>query len=379
MNSNTLVANQKERTLTAHLGIIEGFYGKPWGFAKREAMIPFMKTHGYGFYLYAPKADVYLRDQWQEAFPEALSTKLSQLGERFHEQGIAWGLGLSPMGLHEHFDSEGKAKLETKLEQIKALNCDYLAILFDDMKGDFPKLAQSQIEICHFIKEKAGISKLIMCPSYYSYDPILEKVFGKMPKDYWTQLGKGLDPDIDIFWTGEKVCSPSYSQSHLEEVARLFQRKPTIWDNYPVNDGARMSPFLHLSKVKGRESCNAEAVTALAVNPMNEAFLSQIPMAGIAEVIAHGEGKIEEDIFAHHAQCLGKAAEEFIKDRSFFEELGLKELPEETRNLLATKYELLSDEDNKDYIAELIAYLKGEYLFDVQQDSVPTQALWDES
>lgn len=365
--------------MKSHLGIIEGFYGKPWGFSRREAMIPFMKAHGYGFYLYAPKADVYLREQWQEAFPEALFEKLAKLGERFHQEGIEWGVGLSPLGLHEHFDEQGKAQLVKKLNQIQQLKCDYLAILFDDMKGDFPQLAQTQIEICHFIKEQTNIKHLLMCPSYYSFDPILEKVFGKMPENYLADLGTGLDSGIDIFWTGEKVCSENYSKEHLETVSALLKRKPFIWDNYPVNDGARMSPFLHLSKVNGREHCQPDYVSALAVNPMNEAFLSQIPMAGIAEVIAHGAEKMEQDIFAHHAQCLGKAAQEFIKDRAFFEELGLHELPEETRTLLATKYELLSDEQNRDYMDELIAYLKGEYLFDLKENVVPTEALWNET
>ena len=62
------------------LGIIEGFYGKPWGFATREALIPFMKQYGYSFYLYAPKADSYLRENWHEPMPEALEIKLRALG-----------------------------------------------------------------------------------------------------------------------------------------------------------------------------------------------------------------------------------------------------------------------------------------------------------
>jgi hypothetical protein len=366
------------------LGIIEGFYGKPWGFEKREALIPFMCEYDYSFYLYAPKADVYLREKWQEAIPEPLFEKLKKLGESYQANGIGWGVGLSPYGLHEKelhesFEEEGKQQLLDKLKQIEAIGCDYLAILFDDMRGDFPELAQTQTDICHFVKANSSFESLIMCPSYYSFDPVLEKVFGEMPKNYWQELGEQLDADIEIFWTGEKVCSEAYPVEHLSKVEEVFQRKVLLWDNYPVNDGARMSPFLHLSKVAGREQCTQAHASGIAINPMNEAFLSQVPMAGLSDSIFQKlESPSQSEIFeANSREFLGLAADAFIEDRVLFEEKGLNALSNEEKIQLGEKYLALRDASNQHLIDELLAYLKGDYLFDLKENQVPTQSLWE--
>ena len=71
--------------MDVELGIIEGFYGKPWTWAEREETIAFLAPHGYGFYLYAPKADPYLRRHWRNivanylAFENEVSILAGQL------------------------------------------------------------------------------------------------------------------------------------------------------------------------------------------------------------------------------------------------------------------------------------------------------------
>ena len=317
---------QHERTdMGTKLGIIEGFYGLPWGFDTRVAYIPFMQQYNYGFYLYAPKADPYLREEWNKPAPPALLDKLKSMGEQFQEAGIKWGVGLSPFDLHQDFHQQGKQNLKRKLAELESIGCEYLAILFDDMKGDFPELAKTQIEICEYVQQNAWFEHLMMCPSYYSFDPVLEKVFGKMPENYLEDLGEDLDQSFDIFWTGELVCSTSYSQPHLKEVEQLLKRKPLIWDNYPVNDGARMSPFLHLSPFEGREAC-VNLSAGIVVNPMNEAWLSQIPLSSLDASLRTQQGGQAWEQFL--AQALGDAAEAFLSDLKLFESRGLNELSE---------------------------------------------------
>jgi len=364
--------------LNQHLGIIEGFYGKPWGFEKREAMIHFMTAHRYGFYLYAPKADIFLREQWQAPVPTPLLEKLQKFGDQLKAHNIQWGIGLSPFNVHQDFNEQAKSALLNKIEQIGSLGVNWLAILFDDMKGDFPDLAKTQIEICHFVKANSHFDKLLMCPSYYCFDPILEKVFGKMPENYLQDLGEYLDKSIEIFWTGEKVCSKDYSQAHLQQVESILQRKPFIWDNYPVNDGARMSPFLHVSAVTGRNHCAPEFVSGLAVNPMNEAFLSQIPMASLSACLddsANYDAEKNFNIWVEH--FLGQAAPAFKEDRTLFEQSGFHALNEQQKQNLIEKYTLLTNDHNKNYLQDVIDFLQGKYLFDVK-DTVPTQLLWEE-
>ena len=63
--------------MTPPLGLIEGFFGRPWDWAARAANVRFLAPHGYGFYLYAPKADPFLRRRWQEPHPDSEMAQLA--------------------------------------------------------------------------------------------------------------------------------------------------------------------------------------------------------------------------------------------------------------------------------------------------------------
>src|SRR5690606_7796905 len=102
-------------------------------------------------------------------------------------------------------------------------------------------------------------------------------VFGRRPPRYFEEIAR-VDSSVRLFWTGEKICSEEYSREHLERVARELGRKPLLWDNYPVNDGQRMHRHLHLSPVTGRGPELRELTEGVAVNPMNQARLSWIPI-----------------------------------------------------------------------------------------------------
>src|SRR5690606_15582159 len=123
---------------------------------------------------------------------------------------------------------------------------DILCLLFDDMRGDIPHIARIQADLTRRATELSSASKVMLCPTYYSDDPVLEKVFGPRPQDYWPSLKREIDPEVDIFWTGPRVCSDSYPLAHLDEIAERLGRQPVLWDNYPVNDGAVKSRHLHL-------------------------------------------------------------------------------------------------------------------------------------
>ena len=89
------------------------------------------------------------------------------------------------------------------------------------MRGDQPDLAHMQIQITKDVLAQTTAKKVIMCPTYYSFAPKLEKVFGIMPKNYFQDLGEGLPPEVDIFWTGPEICSQEYPESHMEEVNKV--------------------------------------------------------------------------------------------------------------------------------------------------------------
>ncbi len=107
------------------------------------------------------------------------------------------------------------------------------------MKGNQADLAEAQVRKAHFAAEHSKAKRLIVCPTVYCDDPVLKRVYGPTPERYLEDLGRLLDPSIEVFWTGEEVCSREYSPGHLARVGEQLRRKPTLWDNYPVNDGPR--------------------------------------------------------------------------------------------------------------------------------------------
>jgi len=270
------------------LGIIEGLFGLPWSWAERRETMRFLSTHGYRFYLYAPKADPWLRRRWQEPFPEAELERLASFSAECRAAGVRFGIGLSPFELHLHPDRGWQEILAAKLAEIDAVRPDDLAILFDDMRGDVPGLAERQAGIVHFAAEHTRASRVMCCPSYYSDDVILDVAFGQRPAGYLETLGRLLDPVIQIMWTGEEVCAREFTPGHLERVAHQMRRKPFLWDNYPVNDGSRMSQHLHLRAFTGRPAAIAPQIAAHGVNPASQPLLSRIPALTLADSYAAG-------------------------------------------------------------------------------------------
>jgi hyaluronoglucosaminidase len=275
--------------MDVELGLIEGYYGRPWDWAARADQVVALAPHGYRFFIYAPKADPFLRRRWREDHPAEAADELARLAGHCRALGVRFGVGLSPFELYRDFDAGAKAALARKLAFLDAVGVEYLGVLFDDMRGDLPDLARTQVEIIHWIAERSGAGRIIACPTYYTDDPVLDRAYGERPDGYLEAFGAALDPAIDAFWTGEEVCSREFSPGHLERVAGRLRRKPFLWDNYPVNDGPRMSPFLYLRAFTGRPAAIGPHVAAHGVNPALQPVLTRIPAISLAESYRLGE------------------------------------------------------------------------------------------
>ena len=76
---------------------------------------------------------------------------LTAFAAHCRSQGVRFGVGLSPYELYRDFGDVAKADLTRKLAWLDAIGVDDLGILFDDMRGDLPDLAKTQVEILHWI------------------------------------------------------------------------------------------------------------------------------------------------------------------------------------------------------------------------------------
>ncbi len=275
--------------MTPELGIIEGYFGRCWTPDARRAVISRLGPAGYRFFHYAPKIDAQLRRDWRVAHAPAAMADLTDLAGHCQSLGVRFGIGLTPYGAHLDFSSGTRSALKAKLAALDQTGLDDLAILFDDMRGDLPDLAQRQADIIAFCLDHSRATRFYACPSYYSDDPLLDRVFGARPGAYLNDFGRLIDPAIQIYWTGEEVCSRAYSAGHLRDVADRLGRKVCLWDNYPVNDGPRMSQHLHLRGVTGRGPALAPWLSGHAINPALQPTLGCIPALTLVQAYAQGD------------------------------------------------------------------------------------------
>lgn len=344
--------------MTVELGLIEGYYGRPWSWEMRQDQVRFLAGHGYGFYIYAPKADPFLRRRWREDYPEETAGQLRALARCCAENDVRFGVGLSPFEIYRDFDAAAQADLARKLTFLDSVGVEYLGILFDDMRGDLPELAANQVRIIHWIRERSRARRMIVCPTYYSDDPALDSGFGRRPDGYVEQFGAALDPAIDVFWTGEEVCSREYSPGHLARVTRQLGRKPFLWDNYPVNDGPRMSPYLYIRAFTGRPASIGPHLAAHAVNPALQPILSRIPALTLAESYRLGEDYQYGQAFRRAASTvLGPdLALHVERHLTLFQDLGLDRL-EDAAERLRKRYSAIDHPGAR----EVTAWLDGAY------------------
>jgi hyaluronoglucosaminidase len=343
--------------MNVELGIIEGFYGKPWTWEERAATVAFLAPHGYRFYLYAPKVDFHLRRRWQEDHPRDQADALARLARRCAELGVRFGIGLSPFEVRDFGAAEREA-LGRKLAFFDAIGVRDLAILFDDMRGDVPELAERQLEIADWAAARTAADRVIVCPSYYTDDPVLDRVFGQRPAGYLEALGAGLDERFEVFWTGEEVCSMQYSPGHLRRAAEQLRRKPFLWDNYPVNDGQRMSQYLRVRGFWGRPAQMAGLIAAHGINPALQPTLTRIPALTLVESYQRGdEYEYAAATLRAAVQVLGEElGTRLYEDVLFLQDVGLDRLGER-------EAELRGRWSGVDHPAarEIIAWLDGAY------------------
>jgi hyaluronoglucosaminidase len=274
--------------MSPELGLIEGRFGRIWDAAERSHVVRTLAAAGYGFYHYGPKADRSLRRDWRRSHDRAATEALVRLSAEVRGAGMRFGIALTPVGSTHPFDAAARADLTRRVAELDAIGIDDLAILFDDLRGDMPELAERQAEVVNFCAGLTRATRVYTCPTYYSDDAVLDVVFGARPADYLHDLGRRLDPAIQVYWTGEEVCARAIEPAHLKRVVGELGRPVCLWDNWPVNDGARMSRFLHLRAFTGRSADAAPYLSGHAINPALQAQLGCLPALTLPMVYAQG-------------------------------------------------------------------------------------------
>jgi hyaluronoglucosaminidase len=343
---------------TPPLGIIEGFFGRAWNWAERTRVVRQLAPAGYRFFHHAPKIDRFLRRDWRQPHPAEILHEMAQFASVCCTLGVHFGVGLTPYDAVGDFGAETRSQLIAKVKSLKAIGMQDLVILFDDIRGDVDDLARQQAEILAVAIDAADCDRVFFCPSYYSDDPVLDRVFGQRPADYLPAIGRLIDPAVNIYWTGEEVCSAEQSAGHLKAVGAMLGRPPSLWDNYPVNDGPRMSQYLHLRAFTGRSPAIAPFVRHHAINPASQPTLTCIPALTLPRAYAEGQDYRYGAALAEAAQAIAGEAlgARLIADLLSLQDAGLDRLGERIA-MLRARYAAF----DHDAAREVVGWLDGDY------------------
>lgn len=273
-------------------GIVEGFFGPLWSMSHRKALFQFGAARGMNTYLYAPKDDPYHRERWTEPYPRDQWRALLQLILQAQAQRIDFVYGFHPAKGLCFSDKTPVRTLLAKARRFYDAGVRTFAVLFDDI----PSALEFEIDRKHFRESLARAEgswleeiqaaqprewrdvEWWICPSYYTADPLLARVFGSFEPDFLEILGEYLPLNVACFWTGPSVVSKRISLSQAQKIAETLKHRLLLWDNYPVND-LSMRDELHLGPLQGRDPNLPRVIHAYLSNPLLQATLGFLPLA----------------------------------------------------------------------------------------------------
>ena len=257
-------------------GVVEGFYGRPWGTEGRLALMDFMGECKMNCFIYGPKDDPYHHSKWKEPYPEehlADFRRLLEAAARNHVN-FYWAIHLgnafadpAPAAREAEY-----AALWGKLEAMYGAGFRSFAVFFDDFgKAD----AALHAEICNrvkreFLDRKGDCSPLIVCPNDYTGDD---------RRPYSHTLGEQADEGILIMWTGLNVCCEIGADASAKR-ERALRRPPFVWWNWPVNDFQRSK--LLMGRTYGVEEY---PFSGFVSNPMENLEASKVALFGVADMV----------------------------------------------------------------------------------------------
>ena len=262
-------------------GVVEGFYGRPWGTDGRYDLIQFMGRYKMNCFIYGPKDDPYHLSKWKEPYPERYVADFHRLLEAAKKNHVKfyWAIHLGDAFKNPAPDvREGEyAALWRKLDWMYDIGFRCFAVFFDDYgKPNAALHAEISNRIKRdFLDRKGDCAPLIVCPNDYVGDD-------KNP--YSIEIGEKAEKGINIMWTGMGVCSDITAEATAKR-AKALKRQPFIWWNWPVNDFVRCK--LVMGRTYGVDDC---PYAGFVSNPMENLEASKVALFGVADITWNFKG-----------------------------------------------------------------------------------------
>lgn len=261
-------------------GVVEGFYGEPWSHEVRLSLIDFYGRNKMNCYLYGPKDDPYHScPNWREPYPEREAKNIRELVEACNRNRVDFVWAIHP-GQDIKWNEEDYNNLVAKFNMMYDFGVRSFAIFFDDISGEGTNPVR-QTELLNrlnvdFVQSKGDISPLVVCPTDYS-----RLWANPSPKGSLAIYGQTLDPSINVFWTGDVVCS-DLTRETLDWVNSRIQRPAYFWWNFPVTDYCR--PIIMQGPTYGLDTTLTDKeLCGLVSNPMEHGEASKLALYSVAD------------------------------------------------------------------------------------------------
>ncbi len=362
-------------------GFIEGYYGIPWTAKERKELMRFGSRVKTNIYVYAPKDDVYHSTSWRSLYSEKDFKVLKDQVEegRRTKTRLAWAIHpfMNNPLTADSYDTDVEI-IKNKFEQVYSAGVRQFVLSADDINMFAPGHEAEQIidvehhaklhkrlanELAEWVKLKGDCYKLVYVPT--TYNDMDEKC-----AEYFQYFMDGLDENIQIMWTGAKVCA-SMDNMAFDSFNTYTDgtKKPFVWMNWPVNDYAINYLLLGEGEVLNKSYANDDDVefSGLVVNPMQLAEASKMSIWACGDYAWNTFGFNQHQSYldsfkyieSEESEAFIKIAEHLTNTSSPFEDKAFLEA-ESFKPLIAaykTAYE------NDDYLAEETAI--KDYLHDL--------------
>lgn len=293
-------------------GVVEGFYGPLWKSEDRQAVMRTVARFGGTHYLYAPKADKSLRENWREPFKPAQLERVLTDARHATLLGLVFGVGISP-GLDVVYDDPAEQeRLVEKLLPLLQAGYTTVGVFLDDLdphrtgaydRNQFENLSHAQAfflgGVMRQLRGRSWHGQLIACPTRYHGNP--------RHNQYTTGFGAHVPADVVRLWTGPKICSSHIGIRHTQAAGQVMNGPLLYWDNYPVND-ASMVDDPHLGPLQNRSPYLGRYCLGALYNPAVQAHSGRIAL-GTCMNYAHGPHLYTPEESWEWAVCLEAGAE----------------------------------------------------------------------
>jgi hypothetical protein len=308
------------------VGIVEGFYGRPFDFDARARAIALLAEQGLSLYLVAPKDGPKHRARWTEALSPSEHEELAELVRLGKALGVRVGYGLAPetwwpggeRWLTNEVAGPAWSRFDARVRELASLGLETLVLQFDDTwstvlpswsgRGPVHALAASRARA--LLAERAGERTFVgVVPAVYHRRA---QHLDRGARRYLARFAE-LAPGVPLAWTGPRIFSRWIDATELSRLGALTGTTPWLWSNALVNDWAPLATGATLG-LRGREklsfgpieSLSSEALelaSGVALNAAREPTLFGVGIVCLGELARAGRSY---DPRAAHARALGR-------------------------------------------------------------------------